>query len=113
MSKLSLATSGVTAALGLLAAGARAEPVVLSLSHMDELTAGQAASGSAAVVSAAPQGAVTGTVAASSYATDPQGNIVACEIAITESMSPPIGTSTVAVGCACESTTTTSISPPG
>jgi hypothetical protein len=116
MSKLSLATSGAAATLGLLAGAAQAEPVTLSLSQMDELTAGQAAVESAAVVTGtitAPQGAVTASVVVSTSATDPQGYIDLCENAISESVGSPSGTSTLTVSCVCDSTATGSVSPPG
>ena len=116
MSKLPLATWGAAATLGLLAAAAQAEPVTLSLSQMDEVTAGQIASGSNASVAISatvePGGFVTAIVTASASATDPQGNLVACETAISAFTSPPSGTVTVTTSCGCESATFASISAP-
>jgi hypothetical protein len=114
MRKLSLATSGVAAALGLLAAGAQAEPVTLSLSQMDELTAGQAAATSVVTSTITPpQGTVTATVAVSTYVSGPQGYIDSCENAMSTSISSTSVTSTLTLSCVCESTTNGSASPPG
>jgi hypothetical protein len=109
MRRLVLVLLGAPANLGLLAAAAHSQPVTLSLSQMDELTAGQVASASSASVAvstgAGPATTVTGTVAGSASATDPQGNIEACEIATSVVTSAPVGPSTVTITCGCVSAT--------
>jgi hypothetical protein len=115
MKRLILVLLGAAANLGLLAAAAQAQPVTLSLSQMDELTAGQAASGSSASVAvsaAGPENTVTATVAGSASATDPQGNVASCEIATSVVTSAPVGPSTVTISCGCVSAASGSTATP-
>jgi hypothetical protein len=111
MRQLPLTVSGAAAVLGLLAATAQAQPVTLSVRQMDELTAGHAAATSAATITiAAPQGAVTATLAVSTSASDSQGYIDVCQNAISESISSPNGTFALTVSCVCDGAATESAS---
>jgi hypothetical protein len=114
MRELPLTISGAASALGLLAAVAQAEPITLSATQMDELTAGQAAATAVVTSTITPsQGTVTATVAVSTYISGPQGYIDACENAMSTSISSTSVTSTLTLSCVCETTTTGSASPPG